>query len=572
MTAASRRATPDTRPRHRLDGVAYAPPAEADRLFGVGAWLPITTGDALHDAAARAPHEVAVVAGEERITWAELEARALARAAGLLGLGVRPGDRVLIQMGTGAEIVVTVFALFTAGIVPVCAVPQYGPYEIAGLTERTGAVAHIVEPAAAGRADLVGVGLELQASQPTLRHLLVAGQTAPQGAVSLSALDARSSSSTPTPTAPAAEDVAAFQLSGGTTGVPKVIPRHHAEYLGYASTWADRLAISENDVLLWALSLSHNAGMIAMLLPALLRRARLVLLPRFEPESFLRAVERERVTVSGSIGPIGPRLLQHRVDAYDLSSLRCFFALNRGAAIEAHLGVPTCQMYGMTEGLLMSSHPSDPAEARHRTNGRPTSPFDEVRIADPTGEEVAAGEVGEMLFRGPSSLRAYYRADEATREAVTADGFVRTGDLVRADDVGGHRCYVFAGRSKENIDRGGEKFGVAAIEEFMAEHPSVTEARVVGMPDPEFGERVCAFVVLPAGTRPPSVDDMAAFLVERGLARFKAPERIEVVDEFPVTGVGKLDRAALRRLAERLAAGTPRAGLPAGATAAGGDG
>jgi non-ribosomal peptide synthetase component E (peptide arylation enzyme) len=136
----------------------------------------------------------------------------------------------------------------------------------------------------------------------------------------------------------------------------------------------------------------------------------------------------------------------------------------------------------------------------------------------------------------------------------------------------GRLCYAFEGRAKENIDRGGEKFGGVAIEEFMAEHPAVAEACVVGMPDPELGERVCAFVVLQTDAPPPTVEEMAAFLAARGLASFKTPERIQVVEVFPVTRVGKLDRAALRRLAEGLDAGTPAVELGLSVPAAGGCG
>jgi non-ribosomal peptide synthetase component E (peptide arylation enzyme) len=540
-----------TRPRHRLDGVAYRPPAVADRCLATGAWTPASIGDTLRETAREAGSKVALVVGEARLTWADLDDRSEVMAAGLLALGLRPGDRIVVQMGISAETVVTFYACYKAGVVPVCAVPHYRAYEIGALVERSAAAAHIVETGAAGGFDLAALGLELQRSHPTLRHLIVAGGNPPPGAVGVSELSRSGAVRALSPSAsPGPEDVAAFQLSGGTTGVPKIIPRFHGEYLASAATWAERIALTEDDVALWALSLSHNAGMILMLLPVLVRQARLVLLPRFAPEPFLSLIEGERVTLAGSIGPIGPKLLQEPVTGRDLSSMRYFFTLNRAAALEAHLGVPAANMFGITEGLLMGSAPGDPAAVRHETVGRPTSAGDEVRVVELGGQRDAApGTMGELCFRGPSTLSAYYGSEEATREAFTADGFFRTGDLVRAAPHGGVTGYAFEGRAKENIDRGGEKFGVAEIENFLAEHPAITEARVVGMPDPELGERVCAFVIAEPGAAAPGVDEVARFLLARGLAKFKVPERIEVIDEFPITRVGKLDRTALRRQA-----------------------
>ena len=544
-------------PRHPIDGVHYRNPATVQRFFDSGAWSPSTVGAALRQAALEAGDRVALVAGDERLTWADLDRRSDHVALGLLGTGLVPGDRVLVQMGTGSAIVLAFYGCWKAGIVPVCAVPAYRAYEIGALVERSGAVAHLVEAGAAGAFDLVAFAGEQRTAHPGLRHLIVAGPGAPAGGVTFAAVEAAGSAAGPRDgqsrleaASPGPEDVLAFQLSGGSTGVPKVIPRFHGEYLSSAAAWADRLGYSGDDVLLWPLSLAHNAGMILMLIPALVRRARLVLLSRFEPSSFLDAVESERVTVAGSVGPIGPRLLKADLRGRDLSSLRHFFTLNGAADLERHLGVPCANMFGITEGLLLGSSPGDPAAARHGGVGRPASPFDEVKLVTLGGDgPVEDGVVGEFCFRGPSTLVAYYGDEEATAPAFTADGFFRSGDLMRMTGWG----YAFEGRAKDNIDRGGEKFGVAAIEELLAAHPAITEAKVVGMPDPELGERVCAFVVLAAGHEAPTIGELSSFLLGFGLAKFKLPEHISALPELPTTAVGKLDRMALRRLAAAAA-------------------
>jgi pyochelin biosynthesis protein PchD len=533
--------------------VVYPEPSDSDRWLAAGAWLPQTFGG-LVEAAARERGEVgAIVDDGDRLTYRELDLRTAAVARSLLAGGLEPGDRVLVQVGTGCTAVVALLALCRAGLIPVCAVPQYRAFEMGALAELSGARAHVVEPAAAPRSDLIALAEQLRAAHPALTQILVAGTRAPPGTTALEGVDDQG------PELPAAgpRDVATFQLSGGTTGVPKIIPRFHGEYLGYASAWADRLELTADDVLLWSLPIAHNAGMICWLLPALLRGAKLVLLSQFEIDRFLAAIERERVTVTGSIGPIAPRLLDvEQPERYELGSVRLFVTLNRAADIERHLGVPAMNIFGITEGLLMASQPDAPASARHATVGFPASPEDEVRVlavGDP--REVGPGEIGELCFRGPSTMPAYFGNAAATDAAFTADGFFRTGDLVRAHDVAGVPHFSFEGRAKDNIDRGGEKFGTEEIEALLAGHDAIREARVVGMPDPYLGERVCAFVILQPHAAAPSVEELGAFLLDLGLAKFKLPERIESIDEMPVTQVGKLDRAALRtRIAATLRA------------------
>jgi non-ribosomal peptide synthetase component E (peptide arylation enzyme) len=552
-----------TGPRHPLPGVRYRDPVTVQQFLASGAWRASTMGAALTEAARVAGDHLALVAGDDRLTWADLDRRSDDLAVGLLSLGLAPGDRIVFQMGTGTAIVLAFHACWKAGVIPVCAVPAYRAYEIGALVECSGAVAQLVEPGSAGSFDLIGFAAELRAAHPGLRYLLVAGTEAPDDASTVAEVEAAGAAAEPgrarallDSVAPSPEDVFAFQLSGGSTGVPKIIPRFHGEYLAYAAAWADSVRLTADDVLLWPLSLAHNAGMIYMLIPTLVRRSRLVLLSRFEVESFLTAVETEGVTIGCALGPMGPRLLQAGLQGRDLSSLRYCISMNQSETIERHLGVPCSNFFGITEGLLLGSAPEDAEAPRHFTNGIPVSRFDEVKVLAVGGDaEVPHGEIGELCFRGPSTLTAYVGSDEATRVAFTADGFFRTGDLARAVEHQGRTFYVFEGRNRDNIDRGGEKFGVVEIEELMACHPAITEARVVSMPDPELFERVCAFVTLTPGAGAPTVEEVGAFLLAQGLAKFKLPERIEVISEFPTTGVGKLDRGALRRLAAAIVEG-----------------
>jgi 2,3-dihydroxybenzoate-AMP ligase len=197
----------------------------------------------------------------------------------------------------------------------------------------------------------------------------------------------------------------------------------------------------------------------------------------------------------------------------------------------------------MGEGLLNYTRLDDPDDVLIGTQGRPLSPADEVLVVDADGRPVPAGEAGELLTRGPYTIRGYYRAEEHNTRAFTPEGFYRTGDVVRADAAGN---LTVAGRMKDLINRGGEKISAEEIENLLLGHPSVSNAAAVAMPDAVMGEKVCAYVVLRPGAEPLGLDGLRDYLAGRGVARFKWPERIETVGSLPLTKVGKVDKKALR--------------------------
>lgn len=543
-------------PRVPIEGVVYRDPRQLASLVATGAWAAQSVGELIRAAAREHPSGIAVRDDLVYLTWQELDQRSDALAVGLVDLGLAGGDRVLVQLDTDHYAVVVFAALFKIGIVPVCAVPRYRDYEMSVLCDRSGAVAHLVSESP----DLFELGVRLKQHCPSLRHVLTTAPTTDGSDVlSLHQVEQRGArqSCRFTVGGPTAADVMALQLSGGTTGVPKMIPRFHGEYVAYCAAFAARIGLRRDERMLWSLPISHNAGMILVLVPCFVAQATMVLQRQFDVDAFLRAVEQQEVNLAGSIGPIAAQLLRvpdpHR---YDLSTMRYFFSLNMARDLESHLKVRAGNIYGITEGLLMACHPDDPPEMRHQSIGTPVSPFDRVQVLYPGREDpVPPGDVGELCFTGPAALTAYVADAEATEAAFSRDGLVRTGDLVRARTLAGQRGYSFEGRSKENIDRGGEKFGTEELEALLSEHPQIIEARIVGMPDPILGERVCAFLVHRSGNPALDIAEVGEFLLQRGLAKFKLPERLEYVDRFPVTKVGKLDRAALRRLiADKIAA------------------
>ncbi|MGK3207975.1 (2,3-dihydroxybenzoyl)adenylate synthase [Amycolatopsis sp. MEPSY49] len=529
-------------------GKVVAYPEDAVRAYrDRGLWGTRTIATRLHEIALAHPDRDAVVALDGRVTFRELDERTDLLAAGLAGLGLEPGDPVLFQAGNRLGTVLAWYGVLKAGLVPVCTLAAHRGHEIGEVSRRVGAVAHLVET---GGFDLVGFAVEQAAGHPTLRHVLVLGDD-PRG-VSLEALgrDADAGAARKTVEEIQAgigpDDVAVFQLSGGTTGVPKVIPRLHAEYwynaLAYARSWgwtpesrvAHLIPIVHNAGIVCALHGPHSVGACLVLgtadldasLPLLAREAAThVLLGHGHFQAVghagfaAAAAALTQVVLSGSKVP--PAL---------------FDDLERR-------GLWSGQLFGMGEGLFLTTRPGAPRLARATTVGTPLSELDEVRVLEPgTEDEVPDGEVGELCCRGPYTLRGYFDAEEHNARAFTTDGFYRTGDLAAIRVLDGERYVSIEGRIKDVINRGGEKINAEEVELLLLRHPRVTAAAVVAMPDRRLGERSCAFVV----GGPVDLPEVRRHFAELGVAKFKWPERVEVVDDIPRTLVGKLDKKRLQ--------------------------
>lgn len=544
-----------------IEGVAYCPPADAARYFASGAWVDDTLGGALRKTARRVPYQPAFISDERSITFAELDTRSERLGAALHQLGLRPGDRAIFQMGTTIDTVIALMGCYKAGIVPVCAVPQYREVEIGQLSALSEPRAYFVQ-ADFSAFDLTGFARGMAQRHPSIRHLIVARGVSPaaQGPLAEHGMDALIDTISYEQAVEVlagvligSEDVLSFQLSGGTTGVPKIIPRFHAEYIGHAQACMRQLGQTAQSRLIWSLPLLHNAGQLYVLVPAVAGGMTSVLMPRVDIQRMLELIAEHRVTHGMSIGPVAPQMIAYQdIAQHDLSSLELFGTMTRADALEAHLGVPCFNLFGTTEGLLLGAGARFSATMRHRTQGFSGCPDDDIRLLVPGTDEAAApGTPGELCFRGPSSLRGYYKAAEATAQSLTADGFVRSGDLMTGHAIDGYLCFAFEGRLRDNVNRGGEKIGSEEVEAYVSRHPAVADAKLVAMPDPLYGEKGCIYVILRAGHAAPDVTELAGFLVEQGLAKFKCPERIEVVAEFPVTRVGKVDKAALRAMVAR---------------------
>ncbi|MBA8953041.1 2,3-dihydroxybenzoate-AMP ligase [Actinomadura namibiensis] len=520
-----------------------------------GYWDGRPLGARLYAAADADPDAVCLVDGERRLSYRELTARADGAATRLRALGLRPGDRVVVQLPNCWEFVVLTVALLRLGVLPVMALTAHRQGEISSVAAVARARALLV-PGTVRDFDHQAMALAVAAQVPEVEHVLVLGDDVRDGGVDLRALcepadDADAARGTLDAIAPDGSAVALFLLSGGTTGMPKLIARTHDDF-GYMIRRAVELCgFGPSTVYLAVLPLSHGFPMAGPgVLGTLMSGGRVVIAPSPAPERAFAVIEREGVTATSLVPAAIQRWVEHRETdrGRDLGSLELL--QSGGSRLEERLArriAPTlgCTLqhgYGMSEGLLCYTRLDDPEDVILRTQGRPVSPDDELLVVDEDGRPVAPGEPGELLTRGPYTVRGYYRGGDLNARSFTEDGWYRTGDLVRLRPDGN---LLVDGRVKDVINRGGEKIAAEEVEHFARRVDGVRAAAAVAVPDPELGERVCLCVTVHPG-RAVRLADVHAVMERAGVARFKFPERLVLVPEMPLTAIGKVDKKALR--------------------------
>ncbi|MEH6416162.1 (2,3-dihydroxybenzoyl)adenylate synthase [Pseudomonas sp. CGJS7] len=530
-----------------LPGFTAWPEELAERYRQRGYWTGVSLYADLARSAAAHPDRIAIVCGERRWSYAEFDQRVRRFAAGLLRLGIAPRERVLLQLPNIGEFYVACQALFRIGALPVFALPAHRRAEIGYFVEHAQISACVIADREAGF-DYREMIREVRQANACLREVIVVGDAAEFVGFDSLLDDPRE------PSAPDAGEVAFLQLSGGSTGVPKLIPRTHDDYLYSVRASAEICGLSETTVFLCALPAAHNFPMSSPGALGVFHAGGCVVLARqADPESCFGLIQRERVNLVALVPSLALAWLESRVrNRYDLSSLDCVQIGGAHLAGEVARRVPEAfgcrlqQVFGMAEGLVNYTREDDPPELVLGSQGRPISADDEIRIVDDEDRDVGDGEIGHLLTRGPYTIRGYYRADAHNARAFTADGFYRTGDRVRRLPSG---HLLVEGRAKDQINRGGEKIAAEEIEGYLLAHPAVFDAALVAMPDRWLGEKSCAFVVPrndSHGVPVTTVRELAAFLRERGIAAFKIPDRIEFLTALPRTAVGKIDKKALR--------------------------
>jgi fatty-acyl-CoA synthase len=516
-----------------------------------------TIGPFLADIAARYGANEALVVPHQQVRWtyAELDARVTSLAAGLLALGLRPGERVGIWSQNCAEWVLVQFATARAGLVMVNINPAYRRSELEYVLDKVQCAALILAPAFK-TTDYLAIAAEVAPRLPHLRHLIRLGAEktpgmanfddllAPPDAGQLARLAAIEA-------AIQFDDPVNIQFTSGTTGSPKGATLTHHNILNNGFFVGEAMRLTDRDRLCIPVPLYHCFGMVLGNLACVTHGATMVFPGEsFEPASVLATVQAERCTGLHGVPTMFITLLDHPDFAtFDLSTLRtgimagspCPAEVMSRVIARMHLSEITIA-YGMTETSPVSfqSSVADPVPLRVSTIGR-VHPHLEVKIVDTEGRIVPRGVKGELLTRGYSVMLGYWGDEEKTREAIDAAGWMHTGDLAVIDEQG---YAAIVGRAKDMVIRGGENIYPREVEEFLYRHPKVLDVQCIGVPDPKYGEELCACIVLRPGME--CGEDEIRDFCKGQIAHYKIPRYIRFVSGFPMTVTGKIQKYLLR--------------------------
>ncbi len=494
-----------------------------------------------------------------RLTWAEAAQRIDRIAFGLIKeAGVKRDDRLMVQLPNCVEQVLVRLACEKAGVLSIPEMTTFRQTELADIAKRTDAAGMVIARSYRNF-DHHEMARELQAQLPGLRHIIVAGDDVPQGCISLNEIMAHPYEKEfdilelIARKLDAVEEVGFLITTTGTTGLPKLIEhRIAAREIWTARSHVKNWKLGPDDCVIAIAPLAGAAGGTPAYVTAPVGGAKIALEYQYRGEETLAFMEQERVTVIALVPTQLARLLELPTGKYDLSSLRIIKTaggyLPPPLAKEAQerFNCPILGTYGTQDTGSISGVPIDaPEDLRNFTVGR-LHPGIEIKILDDEGNRVEKGGVGTLWFKGPGNSIGYYRdIDKTMNEAFDRDGFATPGDLVELMDDG----YIkIMGRKKNIIIRGGQNIYPREIEDYLLAHEKVTNAAVVPMPDPQMGERACAFVTVKKGEMF-QFEEMIAYLKEKKIAPFKLPERLEVLDALPLVGEsGKINNKEMVRI------------------------
>jgi len=530
-----------------------------------------TIGDFLKAVAASHGAQEALIVPEQGVRWtyAELLERSDAFAAGLLSLGLRPGDRVGIWAPNCSEWTVAQFATARAGLILVTINPAYRTSELEHALKAVECRA-LIAATRFRSSDYIAMLRELapelnadaeelvSGRLPALRRVITLGDSVHAGCISFAAVAARATRADREALESAAADIQMddpvnIQFTSGTTGLPKGATLSHHNLLNNGFFVGEATGIEPGSRVCIPVPLYHCFGMVMGNLGCLTHTATMIYPSEsFDPASALRAIEAFRCDVLYGVPTMFIAILNQEDFAnYDLSSLRrgimagapCPIEVMREVASKMNMGEITIA-YGMTETSPVSFQSSrdDPLELRVSTVGR-IQPHLEVKIVDALGKVVPRGEPGELCTRGYSVMLGYWNDEKRTRDAIDAAGWMHTGDLATIDD-GGY-CRI-VGRIKDMVIRGGENVYPREIEEFLYTHPEIQDVQVIGVPDPKYGEEICAWVVPKRGAAL-DAEEIRAFSKGR-IAHYKVPRYVRLVEGFPTTVTGKVQKFAMREV------------------------
>ncbi len=526
---------------------------DAEKYNRLRWWRGITWGDMFDKATDLYPAKIALVDDTTRLTYKELRDKTDRAAIGLMQLGIKPKDFVLLQLPNWHEYVISFFALQKIGAITVLLISRHALAEVNQLSSLTNPTAWIL-PDRYKNINYLPLIEGVMGANKSIRNVITARAADKGKFVTLESL-IESSTLTPANLEALAErrpdpmEVSMILPTGGTTGLPKAVPRTHNDYITYVEYHSKAWEITSNDTLLTIAPVSHSQGMHVGLGGSFFNYAKYVLGDSTDPEDICKIIEREKVTAFPTVPALAQRIVNmENLKQYDLSSLKkiyCGGAPSTPELVKAVYEKLNCKFvnaFGSSEGMSSMTRLDHDLETICTTVGRPDCPYTRAKVIDQYEHELPPNKEGEIVYKGPTIFTGYLKSAEENKKNFTADGFFKTGDLAKIDEKGIIRI---TGRIKDTILRGGETISAGGVEKLVRSHPAVAEAAVIGMPDKALGERICAYIQLKPGTAL-SKEDLIVHLKSVGASVMQLPERVEFIDSIPLTGVGKADKKALK--------------------------
>ncbi|PYE12335.1 cyclohexanecarboxylate-CoA ligase [Williamsia limnetica] len=547
--------------------------SEVDHYYTTGQWTEENFTDLIRGRATAVPDKVFVTDGVSSVTYHELFAQSQRLALGLRQKGLRSGDRVAVQLPNWAEFVIAAAALARIGAVTVPIMPIYRADEV-GHVVRDAQIKMAITATRFKGFDYASMYEGIRADNPVLEFIVVVRSEGDEREsiagrsidifekLLVSAdlddiddlLDVR--------THP--DDPFVVVYTSGTTSRPKGCLHTFNTYAAGARGLMLAFDHNESDVQFGPSPITHTTGLVTSVLIPLLSGAASHIMADWEPSRALADIEQYGCTMSVTATTFLQMLMaaSDANPAADLSSLRAWVCAGSpipAAVVEnANAKLPSASilsLYGRSENLTTTTCTTTDEPRRAITSDGSALPGTAVKVVDPDGVELPRGSEGDIAYHGPSHMIEYLNRPAETAELYTHEGYSRSGDLGVMDEDGFVRV---TGRTKDIIIRGGMNISVREVEDKLAAHPDLSALAVVGMPDERLGERVCCFVVARDGHSAPDVDQLRVYLTERGVAVQKTPERVEVVDQLPMTATGKIQKHVLRKTAAASVAGSRR--------------
>ncbi len=524
---------------------------EAYRKAGYWSDEPLT--QMIEDQVEKNGHAIAIIDGQRQITYTQLDQMANTLAIYLDQQGINRFDTALVQLPNCLEFYVTYFALLKLGVASVNALFSHQKLEIKAYVKQIQPSLLIMSPEHPlfENQDFLAELLESQTSLHAVLSLNDCGYAVSMQDI-LYAPDNKVIKNITFDQATAADQVAFFQLSGGSTGTPKLIPRTHNDYLYSVRKSVEICGLDQDTRYLCALPIQHNFPMSSPgALGVFYAGACLIIAQSPEPLHCFELISLHQVNMTALVPPAVALWLEaapaHQAKLKSLKLLQvggASFAESQARRVPQVLGCQLQQVFGMAEGLVNYTRLDE--DLNYTTQGRPMSEADEVRVVNNALQQVPIGQTGQLMTRGPYTFRGYFNSPEYNQTAFDADGFYCSGDLVQQDELGNIKV---VGRLKDQINRGGEKIAAEEVEVLLLKHEAITHAALVAIPDAYLGEKSCAFLVLKNKELKPII--IRKHLLSLGIANYKLPDRFEFLPIMPLTSVGKIDKKQLRAQAQQ---------------------